>query len=574
LAAAVTAAAALVGLLALVRLLPPAALRLHAPSPDPRTLAGAVHVHTNRSDGTGTVDEVAEAAARAGLRFVIITDHGDGTRTPDPPAYRHGVLCLDAVEISTTGGHYVALGLPHAPYRLAGEPRDVAEDVHRLGGIGIAAHPGSPKDDLRWTGWDAAFDGLEWLNADSEWRDESGLAVARALVTYFLRRPETIAGMFDRPVEPLALWDRALRTRRVIGTAGHDAHARVGLAGNWEPGERDVSLRLPSYEAAFRTFALRVRLAAPPRGHAATDALALLAAFRAGHLYTAVDALGGPPALSFAAAAPEVRAEGGDDLHTVSDVDLEAQVPAAPGVSLVLVADGTVVARATAPVLRYRHEGRGERTVYRVEAHLPRAPGRPPVPWMVSNPIFIGPATGPDTVPPPPVAIAPLSGPGAAGSWHVEHDPRSSGSVGQDGRHAGALAFSYAIAGGARAGQYAAAVTTVGTGTLRGWERLVFTARASAPMRLSVQVRTPDSGARWLRSVYLDERAREIHVRLDDMRPAERGTPERMPREALDSVLFVVDTTNTPPGRSGLVVLEAVRLERVEPFQVRTVRSR
>jgi hypothetical protein len=571
--AAVTAAAALV---ALVTLLPPAALRLDAPSPDPRILAGAVHVHTKRSDGTGTVEEVAEAAARAGLRFVVLTDHGDGTRMPDPPAYRHGVLCLDAVEISTTGGHYVALGLPQAPYRLAGEPRDVAEDVRRLGGIGIAAHPGSPKDDLRWTGWDAAFDGLEWLNADSEWRDEGGLAVARALVTYFLRRPETIAAMFDRPSGPLAAWDRAARTRRVIGTAGHDAHARVGLAGNWEPGERDVSLRLPAYEAAFRTFALRVRLAEPPRGDAAADALALIAAFHAGHLYTAVDALGAPPALSFAAAAPGARAEGGDDLHTVSDVDLEAQVPAAPGVSLVLVADGTIVARAAAPVLRYRHEGRADRTVYRVEAHLPRAPGRPPVPWMVSNPIFIGPATGrpADTAPPPPVAIAPLSGPGAAGSWHVEHDSRSSAAVGQDGTPAGALAFSYAIADGRRAGQYAAAVTTVGTGTMAGWERLVFTARASAPMRLSVQVRTPDSGARWLRSVYLDERSREIYVRLDDMRPAEPGTPERMPREALDSVLFVVDTTNTPPGRAGLVALEAVRLERVEPFQVRTVRSR
>ena len=557
-------------------LLPPAALRLDPSSPDPRTVAGAVHVHTNRSDGTGTVDEVAEAAARAGLQFVIVTDHGDGTRTPDPPAYRHGVLCLDAVEISTTGGHYVALGLPRAPYRLAGEPRDVAEDVRRLGGIGIAAHPGSPKDELRWGGWDAAFDGLEWLNADSEWRDEGGLAVARALLTYFLRKPETIAAMFDRPSGPLAAWDRAARTRRVIGTAGHDAHARVGLAGNWEPGERDLSLRLPSYEAAFRTFALRVRLAAPPGGDAARDASALLAAFRAGHVYTALDALGAPPVLSFTAATPGARAEGGDDLHTVADVDLEAKVPAAPGVSLVLVRDGLVVQRVTAPVLRYRHEGRTVRTVYRVEAHLPRAPGRPPVPWMVSNMIFIGPASGgpAPTAPSPPVAIAPLSGPGAAGSWHVEHDRRSSASVGQDGTPAGAFAFSFAIAGGERAGQYAAAVTNVGTGTLTGWERLVFTGRTSAPMRLSVQVRTPDSGARWLRSVYLDERSREVYVRFDDMRPAEPGTPDRMPREALDSVLFVVDTTNTPPGRAGLVVLEALRLERVEAFQVRTVSSR
>src|SRR3712207_7318586 len=45
-------------------------------------------------------------------------------------------------------------------------------DVRRFGGFGFAAHPGSPKADLRWTDWEAPFDGLEWLNADSEWRDE------------------------------------------------------------------------------------------------------------------------------------------------------------------------------------------------------------------------------------------------------------------------------------------------------------------------------------------------------------------------------------------------------------------
>src|SRR4029077_13390979 len=63
-----------------------------------RTVAGAYHVHTTRSDGHGDRDAVAHAAARAGLKFVILTDHGDGTRPPDPPSYIDGVLCLDAVE--------------------------------------------------------------------------------------------------------------------------------------------------------------------------------------------------------------------------------------------------------------------------------------------------------------------------------------------------------------------------------------------------------------------------------------------------------------------------------------------
>src|SRR6476659_9628398 len=83
-----------------------------------RTVSGAYHIHSTRSDGAADKDAIAAAAARAGLTFIILTDHGDGTRTPDPPAYLHGVLCLDAVEISTTGGHYVALDMQPSPYPL------------------------------------------------------------------------------------------------------------------------------------------------------------------------------------------------------------------------------------------------------------------------------------------------------------------------------------------------------------------------------------------------------------------------------------------------------------------------
>ena len=121
---------------------------------------GAFHVHSNRSDGSGSVEEIAAAAARADLGFVILTDHGDGTRRPEPPTYRQGVLCVDSVEISTSGGHLVAVDLPQTPYPLGGEPGDVAEDVARLGGMGIVAHPESPKPELRWRDWSTVFG--EW----------------------------------------------------------------------------------------------------------------------------------------------------------------------------------------------------------------------------------------------------------------------------------------------------------------------------------------------------------------------------------------------------------------------------
>src|SRR5438876_10872405 len=173
--------------------------RLLLGAPADGTIAGVIHIHTSRSDGSLAPDEIAAAAARAGLQSIVFTDHGDGTRKPDAPAYRSGVLCLDGIEISTTGGHYIALDLPPAPYPLGGEARDVVEDVRRLGGFGIVAHPDSPKPELRWRDWEAPFDGIEFLNLDTSWRvlaaggARSRVRLTEGLLTYPIRPAETIA---------------------------------------------------------------------------------------------------------------------------------------------------------------------------------------------------------------------------------------------------------------------------------------------------------------------------------------------------------------------------------------------
>ena len=65
---ATTAVAAVVAIY-LVLSLAPATRRLAAPIP--RTVvAGAYHIHSNRSDGTGSIDDIAEAAGQAGLQFI------------------------------------------------------------------------------------------------------------------------------------------------------------------------------------------------------------------------------------------------------------------------------------------------------------------------------------------------------------------------------------------------------------------------------------------------------------------------------------------------------------------------
>ncbi|MBP1634470.1 MAG: Histidinol phosphatase of the family protein [Acidobacteria bacterium] len=565
------AAAVAIGLL-----LPPKALILRQPEwrPAGTSWRGAFHVHTNRSDGTGTIDEVAAAAARAGLQFVVLTDHGDGTRPLEPPSYRSGVLVIDGVEVSTTAGHYAAVGMRRAPYPLGGEARDVVEDVARLGGFGVITHPDSPKGGQPWRDWAAPVDGMEWLNADTQWRDESTLRLARAALAYPFRPPETLASLLNQG-SLLARWDRAASVRPIVALAGADAHARIGLEPTTrEPYEGRALLRVPSYEASFRAFSLQLVTAGPPSGRAADDAARVIEALRAGRVHTVIDGWASPAVFEFTAKGGGQEAHEGGELATGEPVVLRVRSNAPLYAALVLLRDGEEIQRVDRQSLVYATDRRGR---YRVEVWLGRPGARPPIPWLVSNAITLRePAPGgagsgeAEGAGPRPAGAAEVSRPGGgaageqvSGPWHVEHDPRSGGEV-AEGKDRGEIVLRFRLGGGRPSGQFAALVAPIRVG---GASALVFEARAAQPMRVSVQLRAPAGreGERWHRSVYLDETPRQVRIRLADMAPAGPTTSATPSRAVVDNLLFVVDTVNTAPGSVGTFEIARVRPEPGSP---------
>jgi hypothetical protein len=521
---------------------------------------GAIHVHTLRSDGTGSIDDVTAAAARAGLKFVIVTDHGDATRESDRPDYRNGVLYIDAVEISTNNGHVLALGLPKAPYPLSGDGRDVLEDIARLGGFAIAAHPGSPKQELRWTEWDGPFGGLEWLNADSEWRDERWWTLARALIAYPFRRPQALALLLDRPEPVMRRWDALSQQRRVVAVAGVDAHARVGVRTVGEPYDNSGSLHFPSYESSFREFSITlpdVRLTGEP----AEDARSVLGAIRAGHVYSTIDALAGPAALRFTATSGTHTASMGDALPLDGPVKLRVDVQAPADALVTILRNGAPVAGADGVALE--HDVPAETAVYRVEVALPDAPGAPPVPWLVSNPIYAGRAAAepPPAPRPQPRESVVLYDGGPARGWGVEKNQASDAAIDVVGTVGGTqLLLRFAISGAQSDSPYTAFAMPA-TPAIAMYDRLVFTARANRPMRMSVQLRAPAAGEgeRWQRSVYLDQNPRTIQAFFGDFRPLVSTASPAPPLSNVQSVLFVVDTVNTKIGSNGQISIDDIK---------------
>jgi hypothetical protein len=538
--------------------LPPRAARL-TPGADGRVVYGAFHVHTNRSDGTGTPDEIAAAAGRAGLTFVVLTDHGDATRDIDPPQYRNGVLSIDAAEISSAGGHIVALGLQRQSlYPLAGEARDVIDDIHRLGGWTVAAHPDSPKVDLRWRGAGNGvdYDGLEWLNLDSEWRDEKPSRLLGAFIRYFLRGPETITSLIQRPVPTFRRWDMATRGGRpVVGLAALDAHARLPWRASAEDTRNRTLAALPTYRQTLRTVSQAVVLDRPLTGNAADDSAAVLAALRQGRTYSVVTAFAAPGSLVFEGRQQDAVVRMGESLNPAdANVSFTAEVND-PAARVVLLHNSGEVASGRG---KLSFAGAAAPGAYRVEAYRPGST----VPWIVSNPIyrpggggggrggFGGPAS-------PPPALRFVSLPGTA-NWGIEKSPTSSSTFAQDGT---ATRFDFGLGPGVAFDQFSALAATITPELAQeGFDRVRFTVRANQPMRFSVQLRLP-SGRRWRHSVYADTTPQTVELHVQDFQPADSPSTTTRPIVArLQSVLVVVDTLNAFPGTKGTIWLSDVAL--------------
>ena len=200
-----------------------------------------------------------------------------------------------------------------------------------------------------------------------------------------------MAALLDRPGVALARWDEQISSRRVVGFGGSDAHAKlpIGVVGPLDF-RKSFALELPTYEAMFRLFAVRVELPRQWTGDPSQDAGALLDGIRAGRTFTAVDAIAKPVHFSFQGEQSGVMIQMGESVSSNSAVTLRSAVEGPIGAEIVLLKQGRVVTQTFSSELSHVVPMGASPAGYRVEVQIPYVFGTPPVPWIVSNPIYIG----------------------------------------------------------------------------------------------------------------------------------------------------------------------------------------
>ena len=346
---------------------------------------GVIHIHTVASDGSGTVADVMAAAEKANLSFVAITDHNvamtESDLAEDPP----DLPIISGVEVGTTAGHFLALGIPPSWVQpKTKDDRDLLAAARAVGAFRVLAHPFHPR--TPWTDWKTSdFDGMEIWNEDAAWRQNNFFDLVDALLLYGVNDQLALVRLASTPEENFAKWDELLQQRPVAGICAADTHARIrlGFSKDWKfPGY------VPSFEVA------REHVLLPPDAGGGNPDVAsageIVNALRGGHSYCGLDSLYPADGFSFHISDGNVSSGPGDILHWAGAARLQISTPSGASLPLIKIfRDGRVIDQQQTRTIDEPITGPGR---YRTEVFL-RQPGptglRRWTLWVFTNPVYV-----------------------------------------------------------------------------------------------------------------------------------------------------------------------------------------
>jgi hypothetical protein len=342
-------------------------------------IVGVIHIHSNYSDGSKTIDEIAGIGEKAGLDFLMFTDHNTLKPLHDGHQRFHGrtaVIIGYEIEDANDENHYLAFGLGDVL------PRDLkasqyVEEVRKAGGLGIIAHPDEIRDafvrypSYPWNAWDSnSFDGLEIWNHMSAWM-ESLKPINMLKMAIMPRR--SLRGPTDRVLKK---WDEIAKSRPVAGVGSADVHAHLYRKG-------PIRLTIFPYKVQFRSIRTHLLLENPLSENIIEARDQIFDAIRKCRVFVSNFRWGDARGFDFHAQSDDEAYHIGDTVLFSDGLNLLMRSP--KKVDVRLIRDGEVLHRDLCDSFTIPVESAG---LYRVEL---RIGGRG---WIFSNHIRILPPKG------------------------------------------------------------------------------------------------------------------------------------------------------------------------------------
>lgn len=347
---------------------------------------GNLHVHTTYSDGSGSHDQVALAAIRGGLDFVVVTDHNLWVDGIDGYRYADGrqVLLLAGEEVhdqtrQPQKNHLLIYEAHDELTPFGSHPKRLIDQVNRANGLSFIAHPVDPaspifhEPDLSWVDWDIdGYTGLELWNFMSEFKAR---LTSWPVALYYAYNPNMAA---DGPFKAtLKRWDALLADgKRVVVIGGADAHAFPVRLG---PLKRVIF----PYEFLFRAVNTHVLTSDPLTGDSEVDRRRLFHSIAHGRCFVGYDLPASTQGFRFSAQSDSGAAIMGDAVRARYGATLQIRVPMRTEIHL--LRDGEPIrtwSNSDAAIQVVSEPG-----AYRVEVYIGYRGKRRG--WIFSNPIYV-----------------------------------------------------------------------------------------------------------------------------------------------------------------------------------------
>lgn len=345
-----------------------------------------LHMHTIYSDGTGSHQDIAKAALRAGLDVVITTDHNvlvqgiEGYHQSD----QRRVLLLVGEEVhdrtrSPQKNHLLVIGAQREMSNYAPNPQNLIDQVYRAGGLSFIAHPNESalkmfgEDDISWVDWEIrGFTGIELWNNLSEFKTVSQRLTQAVFHAFF---PQYMA---HAPLtQTLKKWDElTAKGQKVVAVGGSDAHALKFHAG-------PIQKTLYPYHFHFQCINNHLLVEHALTDDFMEDRRMVLNALKSGHSFIGYDLPASTRGFRFTAQGMDKTVSIGDEIRLGNGVTLQIRMP--EKAECRLVSNGKVLRtwkdrEICAHVV-------AQPGVYRVECYreyLGETRG-----WIFSNPIYV-----------------------------------------------------------------------------------------------------------------------------------------------------------------------------------------
>jgi hypothetical protein len=365
-----------IGLIVVVSLLGYVTLGIHyalyRPVQSANYLWAVYHVHSTYSDGLKTPEEIAGQARLAGVSLVLLTDHGNPNfKSSALREEFNGVTVIGGSEARLPQGRLTFFGARDVPNTaLATFPPEAMKQARGWGAFPVVAYSEDPLYGWRYWETDLVPGGIELSNMFTCVRSVS-VYDKLALILFYPFSHYYFIKSVSFPAKSFAHWDALLQHGKIWSLVASDAHGgfRVG---------KFFTVSVPSYADVFSFAGLGIdkKYAAHPEQ-----------AVRNGDFFNCIRGAGEPQLFDFSASDAEAIYTVGSNPPEKSTLHVNVEV-AGLATRLILRRNGNVERQVDGGHLTVQGALAG---IYRVEVYLLNHPLLPAdVPWIVSNPIFVG----------------------------------------------------------------------------------------------------------------------------------------------------------------------------------------